>query len=188
MVTIFQLKIMQFCLLIFISVMSLTVNATDKVWVLVDTKAKTLDVLKGEQTVDSFENIAIGRRGAGFKEQRGDDVTPLGTYKIGWINRQSHFGLFFGFDYPSLENAQRALNDGLISRKAFKRILRAHQDNRVPPQNTALGGQIGIHGLGNADLTVHKEFDWTHGCIALTNPQVRRLYKWINTGTLVKVK
>ena len=36
-----------------------------------------------------MENISIGRNGAGFKQRRGDDVTPLGDYKIGWINEKS---------------------------------------------------------------------------------------------------
>ena len=163
-------------------------NATDKVWVLVDTKAKQVDVKKGSQTLESFSNIAIGRKGAGFKEQRGDFITPLGTYKIGWINRNSHYRLFFGFDYPSLNNAKRALQDGLISRRAFQKIAKAHQKNRVPPQNTAMGGQIGIHGLGLASKLIHDEFDWTRGCIALTNQQIDRLARWISKGTLVKVK
>ena len=66
--------------------------------------------------------------------------------------------------------------------------MTAHQLHQIPPQNTPLGGQIGIHGLGNADERIHKVFDWTHGCIALTNPQIDQLSQWIDTGTVVKIK
>jgi murein L,D-transpeptidase YafK len=161
---------------------------SDNIWLLVDTSIKTIDVIKGQQTIASFENIAIGRGGAGFKEQVGDDVTPLGTYKIGWVNRSSSFRIFFGFDYPSTANAEKALNDGLISRKTYKKIINAHNKNKIPPQNTAMGGMLGIHGLGRADKLVHGEFDWTHGCIAMTNPQIDSLSTWIRRGTVVKVK
>ena len=162
--------------------------ARDNVWLLVDTTIKTVDVLKGREVIDSFENIAIGRGGAGFKEQRGDDITPLGTYRIGWVNKSSNFRIFFGFDYPSMPNAQRALHDGLISRNTFKKIAKAHSKKRTPPQNTPMGGMLGIHGLGNANKLIHREFDWTHGCIAMTNPQIERLSQWIKPGTVVKVK
>jgi L,D-peptidoglycan transpeptidase YkuD (ErfK/YbiS/YcfS/YnhG family) len=59
---------------------------------------------------------------------------------------------------------------------------------QIPPQDTPLGGQIGIHGLGSADARVHEFFDWTHGCIALTNSQIDHLSQIVDTGTLVKIK
>jgi L,D-peptidoglycan transpeptidase YkuD (ErfK/YbiS/YcfS/YnhG family) len=51
-----------------------------------------------------------------------------------------------------------------------------------------LGGQIGIHGLGSGDIKVHEVFDWTHGCIALTNSQIDHLSQLVDTGTVVKIK
>ena len=163
-------------------------DASEGVWLLVDTQALSLQVKQGQKTVDVFENISIGRNGAGFKEQRGDDITPLGTYKIGWINKKSSFHMFYGFDYPSREVAQRALEDGLISRKTFHSIEKAHLRRKVPPQNTPLGGRLGIHGVGRGDKKMHAAMNWTHGCIALTNSQIDRLGKWVAKGTVVKVK
>ena len=188
MLTIFRLYMIRFFPILFFCCHSAISHATDNIWLLVDTTIKKVDVVKGQKIIDSFENISIGRGGAGFKEQTGDDITPLGTYKIGWINKRSNFRIFFGFDYPSTKNAKKALNDGLISRNTYKKITYAHSKNKVPPQNTGMGGMLGIHGLGKADHLVHGEFDWTHGCIAMTNPQIDRLSKWIKQGTVVKVK
>jgi murein L,D-transpeptidase YafK len=163
-------------------------QASNDVWLLIDTDALTLEVKKGGQTLERLENIAIGRNGAGFKEVRGDDVTPLGTYKIGWINEKSSFYRFFGLSYPSVDNAHAALDKGLIDPLTFETIVEAHQKHSIPPQNTPLGGQIGIHGLGRGDDKIHRTMNWTHGCIALTNRQIDRLSKWVDKEITVQIK
>lgn len=163
-------------------------QASNDVWLLIDTEALTLEVKKGEQTLERLENIAIGRNGAGFKQIRGDDITPLGTYKIGWINQKSSFYRFFGLSYPSVDNAHVALDKGLIDPLTFDAIVEAHQKKSIPPQNTRLGGQIGIHGLGRGDEKIHRTMNWTHGCIALTNGQIDRLSKWVDKEITVQIK
>ncbi|MBS3951637.1 MAG: L,D-transpeptidase [Methylomicrobium sp.] len=168
-----------------VSVMS---KADDDIWLLVDTHAFTLEVKQGEKTVELLENIAIGRNGAGLKMHRGDNITPIGTYKIGWINQSSAFYRFFGLTYPSVDDASVALKQGVIDPFTFDSIAFAHNNNRVPPQNTLLGGQIGIHGLGRGNEKIHRTMNWTHGCIALTNPQIDRLSKWIKKEVVVEVR
>jgi len=163
-------------------------TASNDIWLLVDTKAKKIEVKKGEQTIETLASIAIGRGGAGFKSHRGDNITPFGNYRIGWVGKKSTFKKFLGLNYPSVEDAEKALRRGVIDRLTYERIVSAHERNLTPPQNTPLGGQIGIHGLGRADPRVHKAFDWTHGCIALTNNQIDHLSKLVDTGTLVKIK
>ena len=160
----------------------------EAVWIQVDTQALTLEVKQGEQTIAVFDDISIGRWGAGFKRRRGDDITPLGTYKIGWINNKSHYHRFYGFDYPSVTNATEALAQQLISKEVFQDIEWAHKHNQIPSQGTVMGGQIGIHGLGRGDKRIHSLFNWTHGCIALTNEQIDRLHRWLTIGTVVNVK
>jgi murein L,D-transpeptidase YafK len=179
---------LRICLLLCCSCFSVVVSANNDVWLLVDTKARKIEVKKGEQTLETLNSIAIGRGGAGFKAHRGDNITPHGNYRIGWIGEKSTFRRFFGLTYPSVEDAEHALIQGIIDEATYSRILAAHKNNQIPPQNTALGGQIGIHGLGRADERVHKVFDWTHGCIALTNGQIDHLSQLIDTGTLVKIK
>ncbi len=164
-------------------------DSTEKgVWLLVDTEAQYLEIKQGKKTVAKLDNIAIGRGGAGFKNRQGDDITPNGTYRIGWINNKSPFYRFYGFDYPSVENAHEALLSGLISKKNHTSIINAHKRKQIPPQNTPIGGRIGIHGLGKGDKEIHKLMNWTHGCIALTNKQIDKLDRWISTGIVVKIK
>jgi len=167
---------------------SVAISANNDVWLLVDTKARKIELKKGEQTLETFHSIAIGRGGAGFKTHRGDNITPYGNYRIGWIGEKSMFRKFFGLNYPSVEDANNALKKGIIDPMTHMRIVTAHQNNQIPPQNTPLGGQIGIHGLGRADEKVHKVFDWTHGCIALTNGQIDHLSQLVDTGTVVQIK
>jgi murein L,D-transpeptidase YafK len=178
-----------FCfLLLNFTFLSLSVWADDEVWILIDINKLQLEVKKGNKTIAVMENVAIGRGGAGLKKRVGDDITPIGTYRIGWINNKSSFYRFYGFDYPSVANANEALLSGLLSKKAHTSIVNAHKKDKVPPQNTAIGGRIGIHGLGKGDESIHKMMNWTHGCIALSNDQIDKLKQWINKGTLVKVK
>jgi murein L,D-transpeptidase YafK len=175
-------------LLLICSFFSLNVLAYDDIWLLVDTTALKIEVKKGEQTIDTIEGIAIGQSGAGQKTHRGDNITPYGEYRIGWVGQTSSFHRFFGLNYPSVQDADHALRSGLIDQFTYGNIISAHQYNQVPPQNTALGGRIGIHGLGNASEKIHRTMNWTHGCIALTNNQIDHLSQWVNTGTLVKIK
>lgn len=163
-------------------------GADQDIWLSVDTRWKTLQVMSGRDPVETFDHIAIGRRGASHDKERGDDKTPLGEYRIGWINERSSFHRFFGFTYPSLQIARRAFARGLISGDTLDEIMTAHLRQSVPPQSTPLGGRIGIHGLGNGDPRVHELFDWTHGCIALTNRQIDRLGQWVRKGTLVMIR
>jgi murein L,D-transpeptidase YafK len=162
--------------------------ADPDVRLIIDTQTRNLEIVKGEQTVEVLEHVVIGRKGAGTKERRGDDITPLGNYRIGWINEKSAFRKFFGLTYPNLDHAERALQNGQIDQRTYDEIVRAELTGRIPPQNTDLGGQIGIHGLGSGSLSVHEVFDWTHGCIALTNEQIDRLSQYVEKGTLVTVK
>ncbi|TAL51582.1 MAG: L,D-transpeptidase [Methylovulum sp.] len=180
--------LLPFCLLLYCGVFSAAGSANNDVWLLVDTKARKIEVKKGEQTLETLNSIAIGRGGAGYKSHRGDNITPHGNYRIGWIGEKSSFRRFFGLTYPSIDDAEKALRQGIINLPTYDRIVSAHMNNQIPPQNTPLGGQIGIHGLGRADERVHKSFDWTHGCIALTNGQIDHLSQLVDTGTVVKIK
>jgi len=179
----------RFSLLFLLPLLSVAAHASDQgVWLLVETQPRVLKVMEGDEPMEVFTQIAIGRRGADFQKARGDDKTPLGEYRIGWINENSKFHRFFGFTYPNPDNAKRAYKEGMIGENTFRSILRSSLDERIPPQNTPLGGQIGIHGLGGANSAVHENFDWTRGCIAMTNQQIDRLTQWVRKGTLVVIR
>ncbi len=175
-------------LLLNLLLFSLPGFSAEDVWLLVDTKKLTLEVKQNNKTLLLLKNIAIGQNGAGLKKRIGDDVTPLGEYKISWVNHKSRYKTFYGFNYPSVNNAHEALLRGLISKRSHSAIIKAHNNNKVPPQNTKIGGQLGIHGLGEADVAIHKLMNWTQGCIAINNEQLKQLAPWIGKGTRVKVK
>ena len=156
--------------------------------ILVDTKQHTLSVFRGGVLLERFYNVSIGRNGFALDRMRGDGTTPLGTFRIDRIHRKSRFVLFFGIDYPRPEHAHRAFHAGLIDTYDYQRILDAFERNESPPQDTPLGGQLGIHGLGTGDPRIHGAVDWTQGCVALSNEQVKRLSRWVRVGMRVEVR
>lgn len=167
---------------------SINIYADDDIWLLIDTEKLIMEVKQGSKTIETYKNIAIGQNGSGHKQKRGDNITPQGNYAISWVNDESDYYRFFGFDYPSIDDAERALANKTINQQTYHAIIQAHHENQVPPQNTPLGGRIGIHGLGEADQKIHQILNWTHGCIALNNQQIDDLSRWIEKGTKVKVR
>ncbi len=154
----------------------------------VDTGMLTLKILEGDQERLRFDNIAIGRYGTSLDRTMGDNTTPLGHFTIGWISEDSIYHRFFGFSFPSREYAERAYKAGRLDKKSWNRIQWAHEAGRIPPQGTILGGQLGIHGIGRGDKKIHNSFNWTNGCVALTNEQIDRLTEWVTVGTPVEIQ
>ena len=162
--------------------------ATNGIWLRVDTRDATLTVMKGDKPQEVFSNIAIGRYGKTYFKMKGDHRTPLGRFAIAWIPAKSQYHRFLGLNYPDLERADRALADGDITEAQWQAIRRASEANRRPPQDTPLGGFIGIHGTGDGDLKIHSQYNWTSGCIALTNEQIDRLVALVRVGTPVEIR
>ena len=157
-------------------------------WLLVDSAHDRLVVYREGAPGLVFNNIAVGAAGVQEKLRRGDDVTPRGTYRVAWIRRQSKFVHFIGLNYPSIADAQRGLESGRIDRHTFERIKYAHARGEVPPQDTALGGFIGLHGVGKGSLEVHRMANWTGGCIAVENAQIKQLTDMVRLGTVVEIR
>ena len=133
---------------------------------------------------------ATGRGGLGDKRIRGDNKTPEGVYYITGFNEDSAFDMFFRLNYPNAKDGYFGLKRELIDRDDFDRILDAQRRDQLPPQDTPLGGAIGIHGIGeeNKDrLHVQRWQNWTQGCIALTNREIRELRRYVGVGTRVVI-
>ncbi|MGD8842127.1 MAG: L,D-transpeptidase [Gammaproteobacteria bacterium] len=162
--------------------------AEEGTWILVDTRTMTLSVLQGDKVKRKYDNISIGRAGTARDKRRNDETTPLGRFHISRIARKSSFHRFFGIDYPSLENAERALAAGEISGQEYLQIRDAIRSHNTPPQDTSLGGYLGIHGVGAGDPAIHAELNWTNGCVALSNAQIDSLARWIRIGMPVVIK
>ncbi|NLF25385.1 MAG: L,D-transpeptidase family protein [Deltaproteobacteria bacterium] len=157
-------------------------------WVLVDTKRKILVVYRRGYSPRIFKGLALGAANAGFKRRRGDDVTPLGRYRIHSIRPSAKFKIFMHLNYPNMEDAQRALDDRRIDRGTYALIEGAHRRGELPPQNTPLGGLIGIHGLGRGSRIIHRLANWTSGCMALNNRQIVELSTMVHRGVVVEIR
>jgi murein L,D-transpeptidase YafK len=174
--------------LLLIMLFSSALEAAEGIWLNIDVDERAVFVMEGDRAIQTFHNIAMGKNGVTPDKVLNDGKTPLGSYRIRRINDESRFHLFFGLDYPSLEQAANAYMANRISAAQLEAIYRAHERGEEPSSSTPLGGAIGIHGVGSGDMRIHENFDWTDGCIALTNEQVDELAKWIGLGTLVVVR
>jgi len=162
------------------------VSAGD-IWIGIDTHKRILSVMDGTEVKRTFNNISVGRNGVTEEKYVNDQKTPLGTYHVRRINQASRFHLFFGLDYPSTEQAEKAYQSHRISASELEAIFGAHRRGEEPTPYTPLGGAIGIHGLGSGDPGIHENFNWTDGCVALTNEQVDELAAWVQDGTKVVI-
>lgn len=161
---------------------------TAEIWVLVDTQELTLAIMQGESVLQKYDNIAIGSNGPTLAKLVSDETTPLGDFRISGINERSRYRLFLALDYPTMEHARRALDDGRLSPEEYLEVNNAWLAQQPPPQNTRLGGYLGIHGLGGGSEEIHGIVNWTDGCIAVTNEQIEELSHWVGVGTRVSVR
>ena len=159
-----------------------------EIWILVDTQELTLAVMQGDAVLQKYDNIAIGSNGPTLAKLVSDETTPLGDFRISGINERSRYRLFLALDYPTMEHAQRALDDGRLSPEEYTSVNNAWLAQQPPPQNTRLGGYLGIHGLGGGSEEIHGIVNWTDGCIAVTNEQIEELSHIVGVGTRVSVR
>jgi murein L,D-transpeptidase YafK len=125
--------------------------------------------------------IGLGLSPVGDKVRSGDRRTPEGEFYIFTKNDRSAFYLSLGLSYPNPAHAERGLRDGLITRPQYDAITRALRAKKAPPQDTHLGGDIYIHGNG-------AQSDWTWGCVALENEDIRELFDAVSVGTPVTIE
>jgi murein L,D-transpeptidase YafK len=147
-------------------------------------------IVKDEETILKKYRIATGRGGAGTKTKMGDKKTPIGQYKILEFRDNSRFHFFMQINYPNPIDAWYGYKNNLIDGKEFKEIIKASTTNELPPQNTRLGGYLGLHGIGETTsdkMTIHERQDWTEGCIALTNEEISELRQFVSIGTSVLI-
>ena len=146
-------------------------------------------VYKRERKLELYSNKTLLRTyrvGLGFspvadKVREGDGATPEGEFYVFVKNSKSAYYLSLGVSYPNVEDAERGLRDGLITKAQYNAIVEANRKKIGPPQYTKLGGLIYIHGNG-------ANSDWTWGCVALENQQMKELYDAVSVGTPVTIK
>jgi murein L,D-transpeptidase YafK len=125
--------------------------------------------------------VGLGLSPIGDKVRQGDRRTPEGDFYIFTKNDKSAFYLSLGLSYPNAAHAHRGLRDGLINQVQYDSIMSALKQKKAPPQNTALGGDVYIHGNGASS-------DWTWGCVALEDREMRELFDAVSVGTPVTIR
>lgn len=142
-------------------------------------KKRKLSLLDGGHVVRDFD-VAFGFAPEGSKEIEGDGRTPEGEYVVCVKNPESKFHLSLALNYPNEADARRGLAAGLITEDDRDAIVEANRNGKLPPQDTALGGEIYIHGGGI-------DGDWTRGCIGLSDDEMTELFGAISLGTPVTI-
>lgn len=143
-------------------------------------KDKRILELYGDEKLIGRFKIGLGRSPWEDKEKEGDNRTPIGKYYICSRNGSTKYTYFMGLSYPSIKDAQKGLEEGIINKDTYNRIKSAIESGQQPPWNTPLGGAVGIHGGGN-------KYDWTYGCIAMTNEDINILKQYTPLKTPVEI-
>jgi murein L,D-transpeptidase YafK len=142
-------------------------------------KERKLHLYDDAKLVKTYD-IGLGFAPVGDKEKQGDGKTPEGEFYIFTKNPKSNYYLSLGVSYPSIDDAARGWREKIISKKEHDAIVKAINEKKTPLQNTKLGGEIYIHGGGAAN-------DWTLGCVALANEDIKELFDALEVKTKVRI-
>ena len=135
--------------------------------IVVEKAAHRLSLFQRGEPVRTYL-VALGQQPVGDKVRRGDLRTPEGRFLIEARNPQSRYHRALRISYPDAAHRARAKALG------------------VSP-----GGDIMIHGLPARQAWVgpaHRDFDWTEGCIAVTNQEIEEIWSAVPVGTPIHIK
>lgn len=131
----------------------------------IDKSDRRMTAWRGGQALKTYR-IALGFAPEGDKTRQGDGRTPEGTFRIDRRNGGSAYHLSLGIDYPQPAHRARARASG------------------VDP-----GGDIFIHGQPNQRPAGEVlPGDWTAGCIAVSDAEMRELFAAAAIGTVVEIR
>jgi hypothetical protein len=153
----------------------------------VDKTHYVLEARVGDLTIKRYV-VNLGFQPVGHKQQQGDGRTPEGRYFIR-NKHDSAYTRFFGLSYPAARDADRGLSSGLIDARTASGLAADERAGRMPDWRTRLGGAVGIHGGGafrDEGRTALLK-NWTWGCIALRNEDIRDLDRFTREGLPVDV-
>lgn len=128
---------------------------------------RKLYLLKAGEVLRDFD-IALGLMPEGPKEREGDFRTPEGRYHLAARNPNSDYFLSLHISYPNSQDVVRARVQG------------------VDP-----GGQIMIHGQPNEPKyseSRYQNWDWTDGCIAVSNSDMVDIWLMTDEGTPIEIR
>ncbi len=144
-----------------------TASAQSVSHVLVMKAGRRMQIMDGETVVKTY-SIALGGSPVEHKQKEGDERTPEGRYVLDWRNPGSGYHRSIHVSYPNEADKARAASAG--------------EDP---------GGMIMIHGQRNylgwlSPLT--QWFDWTNGCIAVSNAEMDEIWDLVKNGTPIEIR
>jgi len=144
------------------------VQKSDKVdSILVLKRDHVVELLSGGRVVRTYK-VALGRGGLAPKQREGDARTPEGHYVIDAKYEHSAYHKALHVSYPNAEDRKHAAMLG------------------AQP-----GGAIMIHGLPNGKGWIgagQRLYDWTLGCIAVTDEEIDDVWILVPVGTPVEIR
>lgn len=163
-------------------------RSISNVWIRVSKATKTLFVYRGTELIkkvpaDFGFNVFSDKVRRGGEMARDHWRTPEGVFYVVRKNPNSQFYKALVLNYPTAEDAERGRRENLISNAQYEAIVRAEEEMRMPPMNTALGGYIEIHGRGTG-----VGVNWTQGCVAVHDYEIDQLWKLAHVGTPVLIE
>lgn len=157
-------------------------------WIHVDKDARRLHVYAGTEHVATYNadfgpNVFLDKERRGSLQEQDHWRTPEGLFHVVRLNPNSQYYKALVLDYPGRDDAERGLEQGIISDEEYEAIIEAHDERRMPPMSTELGGWIEIHGDGTGAATT-----WTRGCVALHNADLDEVWRHAAVGTPVLIR
>lgn len=138
--------------------------------ILVSKDRRELYLLQDNVVLKTYK-VAFGLQPNGHKQFEGDKKTPEGIYYIDSKNPKSAYYLSLHVSYPNAADTEFARSQG-----------------------KSAGGDIMVHGFPNPDRSDFLEFvtgfhpyNWTAGCVAVTNEEIREIYSVVQVGTAIEI-
>ncbi|TLU65670.1 hypothetical protein FE810_06990 [Thalassotalea litorea] len=131
-------------------------------------KSKNLMYLIKQGEVVRQYHIALGENPKGHKQRQGDERTPEGRYILDYKKEDSSFYRAMHISYPNEVDLANAKQNGVSA-----------------------GGLIMIHGQKNGReklAPITQQYNWTDGCIALTNEEMDEFMALVNVGTPIEIE
>ena len=151
----------------FLLLPSLTIAVEKADMVLVKKSESKLYLMKNGKIIKEY-HVAFGANPKSHKQQEGDERTPEGKYVLDYKKSDSSFYKSIHISYPNEQDKIRAKEAG------------------VDP-----GGLIMIHGQKNGLgmlAFITQRFNWTDGCIAVTNSEMDEIWQAVDVGTPIEIK
>jgi murein L,D-transpeptidase YafK len=139
--------------------------------ILVSKSNHEMKLYDGDTLLGTY-TVSLGPGGTGPKLREGDRVTPVGNYHVVWKG-PSRFNTFMLLDYPNADDRAR-----------FARL----KASGAISKNARIGGDVGIHGGGPVYAKGDQIQDWTLGCVAVDDEQIKEVSALVSPGVLVVIE